>query len=182
MQLQDGPSGAFSWVYTHITPPANPSLPCLMVLQGVGDALIRIVREDGVSGLFRGATPTIVRAMSLNMGMLASNDQAKEMLIDAGITGQSAVLGGAFIAGFFAAACSLPFDYVKTQMQKMKPNADGTMPYSGSMDCAMKTLKAHGPMQFYSGFSTYIVRIAPHVVFTLYFADMLPKIQKSYGL
>ena len=44
-------------------------------LQGVGDAFVRIVREDGVSGLFRGATPTIVRAMALNMGMLASNDQ-----------------------------------------------------------------------------------------------------------
>jgi len=43
--------------------------------KGVGDAFVRIVREDGVSGLFRGATPTIVRAMALNMGMLASNDQ-----------------------------------------------------------------------------------------------------------
>ncbi len=45
--------------------------------QGVGDAFVRIVREDGVSGLFRGATPTIVRAMALNMGMLASNDQVR---------------------------------------------------------------------------------------------------------
>lgn len=34
-----------------------------------------IVKEDGVGGLFRGAGPTVVRAMSLNMGMLASNDQ-----------------------------------------------------------------------------------------------------------
>ncbi len=50
-------------------------LCCHAVLQGVGDAFVRIVREDGISGLFRGATPTIVRAMALNMGMLASNDQ-----------------------------------------------------------------------------------------------------------
>jgi len=42
--------------------------------KGVGDALIRIVKEDGVGGLFRGAGPTVVRAMALNMGMLASND------------------------------------------------------------------------------------------------------------
>ena len=28
-------------------------------------------------------------------------------------------------AGFFASACSLPFDFVKTRMQKMTPNADG---------------------------------------------------------
>ncbi len=26
-------------------------------------------------------------------------------------------LGGSFVAGFFASACSLPFDYVKTQLQ-----------------------------------------------------------------
>ena len=37
--------------------------------------LRRIVKEDGVKGLFTGAGPTVVRAMSLNMGMLASNDQ-----------------------------------------------------------------------------------------------------------
>ena len=35
----------------------------------------RIVREEGVGGLFTGAGPTVVRAMALNMGMLASNDQ-----------------------------------------------------------------------------------------------------------
>ena len=43
--------------------------------KGVGDALLRIVKEEGIGGLFRGAGPTVVRAMSLNMGMLASNDQ-----------------------------------------------------------------------------------------------------------
>ena len=37
---------------------------------------VRIVKEDGAIGLFRGAGPTVVRAMALNMGMLASNDEA----------------------------------------------------------------------------------------------------------
>lgn len=36
---------------------------------------VRIVKEDGAIGLFRGAGPTVVRAMALNMGMLASNDE-----------------------------------------------------------------------------------------------------------
>ena len=44
-------------------------------MQGVGDALTRIVKDEGVAGLFRGAGPTVARAMALNMGMLASNDQ-----------------------------------------------------------------------------------------------------------
>ena len=47
------------------------------VLQGVGDALVRIVKDEGVAGLFRGAGPTVARAMALNMGMLASNDQVR---------------------------------------------------------------------------------------------------------
>lgn len=71
--------------------------------KGVGDALTRIVREEGVGGLFRGAGPTVVRAMALNMGMLASNDQAKEMLQAAGYGGQTAVLGGELV--FFLRLC-----------------------------------------------------------------------------
>ncbi len=43
---------------------------------------------------------------------------------------------------------------------EMKPDAEGKVPYTGAADCAMKTLKNHGPLQFYSGFSTYIVRWA----------------------
>jgi hypothetical protein len=70
-------------------------------------AQMRIVREDGIAGLFRGGGPTVVRAMALNMGMLASNDQAKEMLQAAGFQGQTAVLGGAMIAGARRAATGI---------------------------------------------------------------------------
>ena len=152
--------------------------------KGVGDALVRIVREEGVAGLFTGATPTVVRAMALNMGMLATNDQAKEMLVHAGLEkgSQGNVLGGAMIAGFAASACSLPFDYVKTQLQKMKPDANGKMPYTGAVDCAIKTLAEGGPFKFYTGFPTYLVRIAPHATLTLVFVAALPKWQAQLGL
>ena len=76
--------------------------------------------------------------------------------------GQAVVLGGATIAGFFAAACSLPFDFVKTRIQKMEPLPDGTLPYKGPVDCAMKTLKQEGFLKFYTGFPTYCVRYSPH--------------------
>ncbi len=49
--------------------------------KGVGNAFVQIVKADGVSGLFRGATPTIVRAMALNMGMLASNEQVRSRAV-----------------------------------------------------------------------------------------------------
>ncbi|CAL5218903.1 g647 [Coccomyxa viridis] len=152
--------------------------------KGVGDAMVRIVKEDGAIGLFRGAGPTVVRAMALNMGMLASNDEAKEMLEKAGFEkgGQAVVLGGATIAGFFAAACSLPFDFVKTRIQKMEPNPDGTMPYKGPVDCALKTMREEGLLKFYTGFPTYCVRIAPHVTMTLVALEALKAYEKKIGL
>jgi solute carrier family 25 (mitochondrial oxoglutarate transporter), member 11 len=45
-------------------------------------ALYRIVSDEGVLALWKGAGPTVVRAMSLNMGMLASYDQSVELFRD----------------------------------------------------------------------------------------------------
>ena len=49
--------------------------------KNVFDALRRIYREEGVSGLWRGSIPTIARAMSLNMSHLVSYNQSKEILM-----------------------------------------------------------------------------------------------------
>lgn len=146
-------------------------------------ALSAIARDEGVLGLWKGAGPTVVRAMALNMGMLASYDQSVELFRDnLGFTEIPTVVGASAVSGFFAAACSLPFDFVKTQIQKMQPNPDGTMPYKGSLDCAMKTLAAHGPLKFYSGFGTYCIRIAPHVMMTWIFLNQIQKLETKVGL
>ncbi|KAF3944055.1 hypothetical protein ACB098_08G138000 [Castanea mollissima] len=146
-------------------------------------ALSRIVKDEGVLALWKGAGPTVVRAMALNMGMLASYDQSVELFKDNLGFGEGAtVIGASTISGFFAAACSLPFDYVKTQIQKMQPDAEGKLPYSGSLDCALKTLKSGGPFKFYTGFPVYCVRIAPHVMMTWIFLNQIQKLEKSVGL
>lgn len=148
---------------------------------GVVHALSDIVKKDGVGGLFVGAPTTAVRAMALNCGMLAANDQAKEMMKENGVTGFTATVGASSIAGFFASFFSLPFDYVKTQLQKQKPKPDGTYQFKGFLDCVGQTMKAGGPMKFYTGFPTYYVRIAPHAMFTLIILDQINATQKAYG-
>lgn len=146
-------------------------------------ALYRIVADEGVLSLWKGAGPTVVRAMGLNMGMLASYDQSVELFRDSLGFGEAAtVLGASTVSGFCASACSLPFDYVKTQIQKMQPDAQGKYPYTGSLDCVMKTLKAGGPLKFYAGFPVYCVRIAPHAMMTLIFLNQIQKVEKSIGL
>lgn len=147
------------------------------------DALYRIVADEGVLALWKGAGPTVVRAMALNMGMLASYDQSVEFFKDSLGLGEASILVGASaVSGFFASAFSLPFDYVKTQIQKMQPDPSGKYPYTSSWDCAMKTLKSGGPLKFYTGFPVYCVRIAPHVMLTWIFLNQVQKLEESVGL
>lgn len=44
-------------------------------------ALQRIVNEEGILRLWRGAGPTVVRAMAVNVAMLATYDHAKEVAL-----------------------------------------------------------------------------------------------------
>merc|ERR1719296_440380 len=121
-------------------------------------------------GLFKGAVPTATRAMALNLGMLGGNSVAKDQLnATFGLekTGAACTFGASAIAGFFASAFSLPFDFVKTQIQKQKPDKNGKLPYSSPLDCVSKTMAEGGPMRFYAGFPTYYFRIAPHAMITL---------------
>ena len=126
-----------------------------------------IVADEWVLALWQGIGLTAVRAMALNMEMLASYDQSVEFFKDFLSLGEtSTVMGPNVVSGFFASAFSLPFDYVKTQIQRMQPDASGKYPYTSSLDYAMKTLKSGGPLKLYTGFPVHCVRIAPYVMLT----------------
>ena len=60
-------------------------------------ALYRIVADEGVLSLWKGAGPTVVRAMALNMGMLASYDQSVEFFRDSFGLGEASIVVGKMI-------------------------------------------------------------------------------------
>ncbi|KAF7846032.1 hypothetical protein BT93_L5523 [Corymbia citriodora subsp. variegata] len=144
----------------------------------VVDALTRIAKTEGVGALWSGAGPTVVRAMALNFGQLAFFSEAKEQLKDTPLSPRMQTLTASAFAGFFASFFSLPFDFVKTRLQKQSKRPDGTLPYKGMIDCFKKVAAEEGPLRFYRGFSTYYVRIAPHAMVTLIVADYLGFITK----
>lgn len=85
--------------------------------KNVFDAFGRITREEGILSCWKGATPTVVRAMSLNLGMLVSYDESKERLEKyLGKRPNTIWILSSFISGGIAATMSLPFDNVKTKL------------------------------------------------------------------
>jgi solute carrier family 25 oxoglutarate transporter 11 len=130
--------------------------------KSVIDALSSIAKNEGIAKLWAGASPTVVRAMALNFGQLAFFSEAKQQLKDTKLSSRTQTLAASAVAGFFASFFSLPFDFVKTRLQKQQPGPDGTLPYKSMVDCFRKVAKEEGVLRFYRGFTTYYVRIAPH--------------------
>ena len=132
--------------------------------RSVFDALKRIAGAEGVGALWTGASPTVIRAMALNFGQLTFFAESKAQLKTRApqLSESTQRFGASAIAGFFASFFSLPFDFIKTRLQKQSKLPDGTYPYKGFLDCAKKVVKDEGLMRFYRGFGTYYVRIAPH--------------------
>ncbi|KAJ3343690.1 putative mitochondrial 2-oxoglutarate/malate carrier protein [Entophlyctis luteolus] len=129
----------------------------------VVNAIARISREEGILALWKGSGPTVVRAMALNLGMLSTYSEAKTRLEPVlGKNSSATALASSAVAGFFASFFSLPFDFLKTRLQKQVPDpSTGKMMYKGTLDCAVKVFEKEGPLAFYKGFGTYYVRIAP---------------------
>ncbi|KAG5750036.1 hypothetical protein H9Q69_003461 [Fusarium xylarioides] len=147
--------------------------------KSVIDALTSIAKSEGVGALWAGAAPTVARAMALNFGQLAFFSEAKVQLKNnTDLSARTQTLTASAIAGFFASFFSLPFDFVKTRLQKQSKGPDGKLPYRSMMDCFSKVAKQEGLGRFYRGFGTYYVRIAPHAMVTLIVADYLGWITK----
>jgi len=141
----------------------------------VFDAFGRIIKEEGVLTLWRGSTPTVVRGMAMNLGMLAPYDEVKERINKATGTKdtKSTRLIASAVAGATAAVFSLPFDNIKTKLQKMKAGPDGKLPYSSFADCFTKSIAREGVTGLWTGLPTFYFRVAPHAIITLLTQDFL---------
>lgn len=151
--------------------------------KNVFDAIARISREEGVTKLWRGFEPTAFRAVAMNVGMMASYDQAKQALIKLNGDNLSTQLSASGISAFAASFTSLPFDMMKTRLQNMKPDpATGAMPYANVLDCGLKIARNEGVLTFWRGFSAYFGRTAPHAMIILVTLEQFNKMYKSFLL
>ena len=162
----------------------NPADLCLVRMQadstlpveqrrnytGVFNALTRIVQDEGILALWKGAVPTIMRASALNIAMMVSYETTKENL-QSRFNMDPKLMMTSVYASMVSACCtaffSLPFDNMKTKIQKQKAGPDGVLPYKNIGDCFAKSVAKEGVTGLWAGLPTYYFRVGPHAVIVL---------------
>ena len=144
--------------------------------KGIWDAFTRMYTKEGVLSFWRGCLISIMRASVMTSCMLSTNDEVKEKIEKfRGVKTADLLTNvlAAAVSGVACSFCSLPFDNVKTKLQKMKKGSDGQLPYSGILDCFRKTFKREGIRGFWTGYSAFYMRVAPHATIVLILDDFL---------
>jgi solute carrier family 25 oxoglutarate transporter 11 len=138
----------------------------------VGDALSRIVKEEGAGALLTGLAPTVVRAAVITSSQLATFTEAKERLKPILDMQEGVPLHfcAAMVSGAVTVAVSMPFDVVKTAMQNQKAGAEAS--HSSSIGCAVQ-LWRRGPSALWNGALPFWLKVGPHTVISLVMVEQL---------
>jgi len=154
----------------------------------VGEALLRIARQEGVLSLWNGVGPNVLRAMLMTSGQLASYDLFKRLLVQRAGCDERRIgthLTASCLAGVVATVLTQPIDVVKTRvMNAAKAQSNGGATSAATAACAptdtlsvVRTmLRAEGPAAFFKGFVPALTRLGPHTIATFVFLEQLKKL------
>jgi len=128
---------------------------------GLMDAFTKIKAAEGVGGFYAGCTPAIQRAALVNLGELTTYDTAKGSIVK--YTGDNLLchLCSAICSGFVASLCSTPADVAKSRIMSQTKLPDGSLPYTGTLDCWRKVVANEGFLALYKGFIPGWLRLGP---------------------
>lgn len=130
---------------------------------GLFDALSKIIRAEGVLGLWKGVSASVQRAFLVNMGELACYDHAKRFIIKNQICDDNiyAHTLSSITSGLSATALSCPADVVKTRMMNQAAWEKDKITYRNTYDCLVKTVKIEGLRALWKGFLPTWARLGP---------------------
>jgi hypothetical protein len=138
------------------------------------DAFYRIMKyENGIYGLYRGATRTVLRAAILTSMQLSSYDQSKRILLRWGSfqDNPSTHIIASIISGLLTTTAVNPADVIKTRI--MYDSATKKYLYKNPIDCIYKTIINEGPLAFMKGWLPNYLRVGPHCLVSLPLAEFI---------
>lgn len=128
---------------------------------GIMDCIMKTVRNQGVTGLYRGWSITVMGAFVYRAGQLGTFAQIMSMnpyKEDKGMTGMLAAFVAAQVARNAVMPFNYPFDTVRRRvmLESEKPPAERT--YKGSLDCAKQIMAKEGLKGMYKGMIPELAR------------------------
>ncbi|KAJ6370332.1 hypothetical protein OIU76_028580 [Salix suchowensis] len=141
-------------------------------------AMVRMQADGRLPVDHRRNYKSVVDALS----QMSKQEGAKEMILEKGLLsdGIGTHVAASFVAGFVASVASNPIDVIKTRVMNMKVEPGVEPPYKGALDCAVKTVKAEGPMALYKGFIPTISRQGPFTVVLFVTLEQVRKLLKDF--
>lgn len=123
-----------------------------------------VAREEGFRALYRGVSPTVLRAILVTSSQISAFSAARPFFeTSCGLQGIPLQLSAAMASGLTACFVTNPVDVVKTRIMQSTASGPGNK-YSGPMDVVWQTFRTEGPLAFYKGLSATLLRLFPHTV------------------
>lgn len=126
---------------------------------GVLDAYSKIVKQEGIAGLWTGYGPNLARNVIVNATELVAYDQSKQFYLQVAKFPDDwrTHFAASLTAGLAATLLGSPVDVIKTTV--MAAQKGGVQTFKGPLDCAWQLFKNQGPLAFYKGFIPNFARI-----------------------
>ena len=155
--------------------------------RGAVSGLLSIYRDEGVRGLYRGATAAMMRVGVGSGVQLSTYDRVKLWTVrESGGRLTAADVSTHFIAsmvsGLAVTLAMNPFDVISTRMYNQRVEAGRGAVYRNPVDCALKIARTEGPMGFYKGFVPHYLRLGPHTILTFVFWEQLKQAATKMGI
>ncbi|XP_025242317.1 mitochondrial brown fat uncoupling protein 1 [Theropithecus gelada] len=144
---------------------------------GTYNAYRIVATTEGLTGLWKGTTPNLMRSVIINCTELVTYDLMKEAFVKNNILADDVTchLVSALIAGFCATAMSSPVDVVKTRFINSPPGQYRSVP-----NCAMKMFTNEGPTAFFKGLVPSFLRLGSwNVIMFVCFEQLKRELSKS---
>jgi solute carrier family 25 carnitine/acylcarnitine transporter 20/29 len=140
--------------------------------KGPVDCLLQTLRNEGIKGIYKGATPPLAGWMVMDSVMLGSLSFYRRLLHDnvfsphrplrSGETLHLPTYGHAIagiMAGWTVSFVAGPVEHIKARLQVQYAAEKSKRLYTGPIDCVRKIYKGHGIRGVYNGlFSTLLFR------------------------
>lgn len=129
---------------------------------GMTDAFIKIMRHEGIQGLYKGFTPGLCGVIHGAIQFMAYEELKNRYNIynikpiDTPIS-PAHYLTFAAVSKLFAALTTYPYQVVRARLQETDCK------YSGTVDCVRKIIRFEGMMGLYKGLTPYLVHVMPNI-------------------